>query len=136
MRSGPRSRPPNGEQGFAAPLNKGFLDEDFLDGFTPGALDYHDHRRHAVYGLRNDLAQTVFYYNQPLLDEFGYDVPTTWEEYGELGDKLAAEHPGYILGSMGDCFMTYVYYGGSESPVFQSPEPASSTPTPQRRATR
>lgn len=112
----------NGEQGFAAPLNKGFLDEEFLDGFAPGSLDYATIDG-TVYGLRNDLAQTVFYYNQTLLDQFGYEVPTTWEEYGELGDKLAAEHPGYILGSMGDSFMTYVYYGGSESPVFQSPEP-------------
>jgi multiple sugar transport system substrate-binding protein len=111
----------NGEQGFAAPLNKGFLDDDFLDGFAPGSLDYATIDG-TVYGLRNDLAQTVFYYNQTLLDEFGYEVPTTWEEYGALGDKLAAEHPGYILGSMGDSFMTYVYYGGSESPVFQSPE--------------
>ena len=50
-------------------------------------------------------------------------MPTTWEEYGALGDKLAAEHPGYILGSMGDSFMTYIYYGGSKSPVFQSPKP-------------
>jgi ABC-type glycerol-3-phosphate transport system substrate-binding protein len=111
----------NGEQGFAAPLNKGLLDQDFLDGFAPGSLDFATIDG-TVYGLRNDLAQTVFYYNQPLLDQFGYEVPTTWEEYGELGDKLAAEHPGYILGSMGDSFMTYVYYGGSESPVFQSPE--------------
>ena len=113
----------NGEQGFAAPLNKGFLDQEFLDGFAPGSLDYATIDG-TVYGLRNDLAQTVFYYNQTLLDQFGYEVPTTWEEYGELGDKLAAEHPGYILGSMGDSFMTYVYYGGSESPVFQSPEAA------------
>jgi multiple sugar transport system substrate-binding protein len=111
-----------GEQGFAAPLNKGFLDEEFLDGFAPGSLDYATIDG-TVYGLRNDLAQTVFYYNQTLLDQFGYEVPTTWEEYGALGDTLAAEHPGYILGSMGDSFMTYVYYGGSKSPVFQSPEP-------------
>jgi multiple sugar transport system substrate-binding protein len=112
---------PNGEQGFAAPLNKGLLSQDFLDGFTPGANDITTIDG-TQYGLRNDLAQTVFYYNKGLLDQFGYDVPTTWEEYGALGDKLAAEHPGYILGSMGDSFMTYVYYGGSESPVFQSPE--------------
>ncbi|WP_374315861.1 ABC transporter substrate-binding protein [Microbacterium sp.] len=109
-----------GTQGFAAPLNKGLLDEDFLEGFVPGANDITTIDG-VQYGLRNDLAQTVFYYNEALLDEFGYDVPTTWEEYAELGDQLAAEHPGYILGSMGDSFMTYVYYGGSESPVFQSP---------------
>lgn len=112
----------NGEQGFAAPLNKGLLEQSFLDGFAEGSLDYATIDG-TTYALRNDLAQTVFYYNQALLDQFGYAVPTTWEEYGALGDKLAAEHPGYILGSMGDSFMTYVYYGGSESPVFQSPEP-------------
>lgn len=112
----------NGEQGFAAPLNKGLLEQSFLDGFAEGSLDYATIDG-TTYALRNDLAQTVFYYDQALLDQFGYAVPTTWEEYGALGDKLAAEHPGYILGSMGDSFMTYVYYGGSESPVFQSPEP-------------
>lgn len=108
-----------GEQGFAAPLNKGFMDDEFLDGFATGSLDITT-LDGTVYGLRNDLAQVVTYYNQPLLDEFGYSAPTTWEEYEELGIKLAEEHPGYILGSMGDAFMTYVYYGGSESPVFQA----------------
>ena len=28
----------------------------------------------------------------------------TWEDYQALGDKLAAEHPGYTLGSIGDSF--------------------------------
>ena len=46
----------------------------------------------------------VFWYNKALFDEFGYDIPETWEDYQALGDKLAAEHPGYILGSIGDPF--------------------------------
>lgn len=46
-----------------------------------------------------------------LLDEFGYDIPTTWEDYIALSDSLAADHPGYFLGSVGDAFTgTYVYY--------------------------
>jgi len=113
------SQETNGQQAFAAPLNKGFIDDDYLAGFADGSLDYSTIDG-TVYGLRNDLAQDVTFYNKKLLDEFGYEVPTTWEEYAELGDKLAAEHPGYILGSLGDSFMTYVYYGGSESPVFQA----------------
>ena len=117
-----------GVQPYAAPLNKGLLPEDFLDGFAAGSLDYSTVDG-TVYGLRNDLAQVVTYYNQNLLDEFGYEVPTTWEEYGELGDKLAEEHPGYILGSLGDAFMTYVYYAGSESPVFQAEGTEFSTDT-------
>jgi len=109
----------NGSQAFAAPLNKGVLDDDFLDGFTAGANDpmtVDD----TVYGLRNDLAPVVLWYNQKLLDEFGYDIPTTWEEYEELSDDLAADHPGYILGSVGDSFVgTYVYYWGAQAPIFQ-----------------
>lgn len=109
----------NGMQAYAAPLNKGLLSDDFLAGFTDGANDpmtVDD----TVYGLRNDLAPVVLWYNQKLLDEFGYDIPTTWEEYEDLGEKLSSEHPGYILGSVGDSFVgTYVYYWGAEAPIFQ-----------------
>ncbi|GAA3636929.1 extracellular solute-binding protein [Microbacterium awajiense] len=108
-----------GVQAFAAPLNQGYLDESYLDGFTPGALDPMTVDG-TVYGVRNDLAPVLLWYNQDLLDEFGYDIPETWEEYEELSDKLAAEHPGYILGSVGDSFVgTYVYYWGAQAPIFQ-----------------
>jgi len=113
------SKETNGSQAFAAPLDKGFLDDDFLDGFTEGSngpmtVDG------TVYGLRNDLAPVVLWYNQPLLTQFGYEAPTTWEEYEALSDKLAAEHPGYILGSVGDSFSgTYIYYWGAQAPIFQ-----------------
>jgi len=109
----------NGVQAFAAPLNKGYFSDDFLAGFTDGANDPMTVDG-TVYGLRNDLAPVVLWYNQKLLDEFGYDIPTTWEEYEALGVKLAAEHPGYILGSIGDSFVgTYVYYWGAQAPIFQ-----------------
>ncbi|WAC70291.1 ABC transporter substrate-binding protein [Microbacterium sp. SL75] len=113
------SKENNGVQAFAAPLNKGYFDQSFLDGFTDGALTpmtVDD----TVYGLRNDLAPAVFWYNQTLFDQFGYTVPKTWEDYKSLSDKLAAEHPGYILGSVGDSFQApYVYYWGGEAPIFQ-----------------
>jgi len=109
----------NGVQAFAAPLDKGLLSDEFLGGFTTGANDpmtVDD----TVYGLRNDLAPVVLWYNEPLLEEFGYEIPETWEDYEALGDKLAAEHPGYILGSIGDSFVgTYVYYWGAQAPIFQ-----------------
>ncbi len=57
-----------------------------------------------IYGARDNLAPVVFWYNKTLFDKFGYTIPTTWEDYQALGDKLAAEHPGYILGSIGDPF--------------------------------
>jgi len=113
------ARETNGVQAFAQVLNEGFLDAGFLDGFTPGALDpvTVDGK---VYGLRNDLAPVLFWYNKKLLEEFGYDAPTTWEDYQALGDKLAAEHPGYFLGVIGDAFEgPYVYYWSGEAPIFQ-----------------
>lgn len=50
----------NGSGAFAQVLNEGFLDQAFLDGFTPGALDpvTIDGK---VYGLRNDLAPVLFW---------------------------------------------------------------------------
>ena len=113
------SQETNGNQAFAAPLNKGLLDSDFMNGFTDGSLDPMtvDGK---VYGLRNDLAPVVLWYNKKLLDQFGYDIPKTWEDYEALGDKLAKDHPGYILGSVGDSFVgTYVYYWGAQAPIFQ-----------------
>ena len=109
----------NGTQAFAQVLSDGFLDAGFLDGFTPGALDpvTIDGK---VYGLRNDLAPVLFWYNKTLLDQFGYEPPTTWEDYQALGDKLAAEHPGYFLGGIGDAFQgPYIYYWSGQAPIYQ-----------------
>ncbi len=93
----------NGKQAYAAPLNLGVVDNAILDGYTPGAhgpvtVDGN------IYGARDNLAPVLFWYNKELFDKFGYDIPKTWEEYEALGDKVAAEHPGYILGSIGDPF--------------------------------
>jgi len=52
--------------------------------------------------VRNDLAMYVLYYNKPLMDQFGYTVPTTFEEYQDLSDKVAKDHPGYLMGVAGD----------------------------------
>jgi len=113
------SQETNGVQAFAQVLSDGFLDKGFLEGYTPGAEDpvTVDGK---VYGLRNDLAPVLFWYNKDLLTKFGYDVPKTWEDYQALGDKLAKDHPGYFLGSIGDSFEgPYVYYWSGEAPVFQ-----------------
>jgi len=93
----------NGVQAFAAPLDQGVVPQSWLDGYTAGALDPVTVDGH-VYGVRDNLAPVVFWYNKALFDEFGYDIPETWEEYEALGEKLSAEHPGYILGSIGDPF--------------------------------
>ncbi|WP_433796759.1 ABC transporter substrate-binding protein [Actinoplanes sp. CA-252034] len=66
-----------------------------------------------VHCLRNDLAQVVLWHDKSLLDEFGYTVPTTWEQYQELGERVAREHPGYIVGTVGDAWTPETYFWGS-----------------------
>ncbi|MFI2363023.1 ABC transporter substrate-binding protein [Promicromonospora sp. NPDC019610] len=105
-----------GQTPFAAPLDQGYFDQEFLDGFTPGALNPTTVDG-TVYGLRNDLASVVTWYDQSLFDEFGYELPTTWEEYQELGERVAEEHPGYIVGSVGDAWAPEVYFWGAKAPI-------------------
>jgi len=105
-----------GTDPFTAPLNKGYFEQSFLDGFTPGALTPTTVDG-TVYGLRNDLAPTVTWYDKSLMDKFGYTVPTTWEQYEALGKKVATEHPGYIVGTVGDAWTPEVYFWGAKAPI-------------------
>ncbi|MBP2328229.1 multiple sugar transport system substrate-binding protein [Kibdelosporangium banguiense] len=93
---------------FTAPLNKGLLPQQVLDGWAHGANDpcMVDG---TLYCLRNDLSQTVLWYNASLMQQWGYQVPTTWDQYEDIGKKLAAEHPGYLVGSAGDTFTPEIY---------------------------
>ena len=93
---------------FAAPLNKGLVPAETLGKFAEGANDVCTVGGTA-YCLRNDLSQAVLWYDAPLMKEFGYTVPTTWEEYQQLGEKVAAEHPGYLVGDAGDSFTPEIY---------------------------
>jgi ABC-type glycerol-3-phosphate transport system substrate-binding protein len=90
-------------QAFAAVLNKGYISKATLAGFNPGALNPCTVNGQ-VYCFRNDLAPNVLWYNSTLLKQFGYSIPTTWQQYEALGEKVSKEHPGYIIGSVGDSF--------------------------------
>ncbi len=102
-----------GKQAFAARLDKGLVPEGTLSGFSKGALNPCTVDG-GVYCLRNDLAQTVLWYDNSLLKKFGYAVPKTWEEYQALGEKVAKEHPGYIVGSVGDTWTPEVFMWSSK----------------------
>ena len=75
------------------------VSKDIVDKFVPGSLDPCYTTDKKLICLRNDLAPNVLWYNKKLMDEFGYTIPTTWEEYIALSDKVAKEHPGYVMGS-------------------------------------
>jgi multiple sugar transport system substrate-binding protein len=101
------------DAGFAAPLNKGLIPSATLANFASGANDVCTVGG-TVYCLRNDLSQAVLWYNAPLLKKWGYTVPTTWEEYQQLGEKVAKEHPGYLVGDAGDTFTPEIYLWASK----------------------
>ncbi|NEA66232.1 extracellular solute-binding protein [Streptomyces sp. SID12488] len=101
------------DAGFAAPLNKGLVDGATVGQFAKGANDVCTVDG-TVYCLRNDLSQAVLWYNAPLLKQFGYTLPTTWEEYQKLGEKVAKEHPGYLVGDAGDSFTPEIYLWASK----------------------
>ncbi|MFC9634569.1 ABC transporter substrate-binding protein [Streptomyces mirabilis] len=101
------------DAGFAAPLNKGLIPSASLGRFASGANDVCTVNG-TLYCLRNDLSQAVLWYNAPLLKKFGYPVPTTWEEYQKLGEKVAKEHPGYLVGDAGDSFTPEIFLWASK----------------------
>jgi multiple sugar transport system substrate-binding protein len=94
--------------GDLAAMNKGLIPDSTLSGFSQGALDPCT-LNGVSYCLRNDLAQNVLWYNKKLMDKFGYQVPTTWEDYEALAEKVATEHPGYIVGTAGDAWAPEIY---------------------------
>ena len=70
-----------------------------LSNFSTGALAPCRERRGVC--LRNDLAPVVLWYNATLMKQWGYQVPTTWPQYEQIGQEVAKQHPGYIVGRGG-----------------------------------
>ena len=103
---------------WVAPLNEGLVSKPTLDNFAPNALAPCTTGGN-VYCLRNDVGQNLLWYNATLMKKFGYQVPTTWEQYEALGAEVAKQHPGYITGSVGDPWTPEVYFWASQCPANQ-----------------
>jgi len=99
--------------GFTASLSKGLIPSSVLNNFSPGALAPCTVNG-TVYCLRNDLAPVVLWYNAPLMKKWGYQVPTTWPQYEQIGEEVARQHPGYIVGAAGDTFAPEIYMWASQ----------------------
>jgi multiple sugar transport system substrate-binding protein len=112
--------------GFAAPLNKGLIPQATLAGWARGANDPCTVDG-TLYCLRNDLAQTVLWYNAALMRQWHYTVPTTWPEYEALGQQVAAAHPGYLVGTAGDVFTPEIYLWASKCGANQVTGPKAVT---------
>ena len=77
-----------------------------------------------LYCLRNDLGQDVLWYNTKLMKQFGYSVPTTWEQYEALGLQVAKQHPGYVIGTF-DPNAENTYFQPSQCPAHQLVNPTT-----------
>jgi len=104
-------------QAFAAPVDQ-LVPKSTLDNFATGSLSPCQVSGH-TYCLRNDIAQVVLWYNKKLMDQWGYQVPTPWEQYQALGEKVAAQHPGYVIGAVGDTNSQESYFWSSQCPAQQ-----------------
>jgi ABC-type glycerol-3-phosphate transport system substrate-binding protein len=71
------------------------------------------------YCVQDNLAQDVLWVNKKLMDKFGYTVPTTWQQWAALAQKAASQHPGYIVGNIGDSFSHWIYLWANQCPLEQ-----------------
>ncbi len=98
------------------PLDLGIvISSEMLSNFEPHANNACTFSG-KLFCLRHDTAPMVLYFNKPLMDQFGYRVPTTWQEYQALGERLSNEHPGYIIGAFGDAWGFKAYFDASGCP--------------------
>ncbi|MFC4245198.1 ABC transporter substrate-binding protein [Gryllotalpicola reticulitermitis] len=104
-------------QPYAAPVDQ-LVPKSTLSNFAQGSLTPCQVDGH-TYCLRNDIAQVVLWYNKKLMDQWGYQVPTTWEQYQALGEKVAQQHPGYVIGAVGDTNSQESYFWSSRCPAQQ-----------------
>jgi ABC-type glycerol-3-phosphate transport system substrate-binding protein len=103
---------------YAAPLNKGLIPKSLLSKWPkPSTAQCMIHG--TQYCLQDNLAQDVLWVNKKLMDQFGYSVPTTWQQWAALGTRVAKEHPGYIIGSIGDSFSHWIYLWADQCPLQQ-----------------
>ena len=100
---------------FAAPLD-GLISKD-LTSKWPAASTAQCTVDGKQYCLQDNIAPAVTWYNKKLMDKFGYTVPKTWQEWAALGQKVATEHPGYIVGNIGDSYGHWIYLWGNQCPL-------------------
>lgn len=68
-----------------------------------------------TYCLRNDLAQTVLWYDTVIFEELGLEVPTTMDEFAATALEL--QGTGYIAGTIGSAALTTGFLAPSGCPL-------------------
>ena len=95
------------------------VDQKVIDGFYPTSLAPCEKGGGSLICLRNDVAHFVLWYNAPLMEKLGLNVPTTWEEYAEVGAAAATNDSGIVSGAvaMHIPLMNFLYSNGCDLAV-------------------
>src|SRR3954465_943015 len=102
---------------FAQPV-KGLIADDLLSQW-PAPSRAQCTIDGTQYCVQDNLAQVVLWVNEKLMHKFHYDVPKSWQDWAALGEKVAEEHPGSIVGNIGDSFSHWIYLWGDQCPLQQ-----------------
>ncbi|MFF2493985.1 ABC transporter substrate-binding protein [Agromyces sp. NPDC058064] len=104
--------------GYAANLTE-LVDQKVFDDYE-GANDWCliDGK---MYCLKNDLAQSVLWYDTTVFEQLGLTVPTTMEEFAAEAMKL--EGTGYVAGAIGDAnfYASYLWPSGCPMSTVTAP---------------
>ncbi len=100
-----------------------WVPKEILDQFYAGSMSPCTLPDGKIICLRNDIAPFLLYYNTKTMKEWGYTVPTTWEEFYALAQKVSVEHPGTIMGTMNGWVTERHYQFGSECPYMNPISP-------------
>lgn len=106
--------------GFALNLSN-YLDAEVFDNYNTSndwcLIDG------SYYCLKNDLAQTVLWYDTVVFEELGLTVPTTMDEFASTAMELKGT--GYVAGAIGDQMFYAAYLWPSGCPMVNVLDPAT-----------
>ena len=103
--------------GYAADLTN-LVSKKIFDGFGEGNSDCKFDGKY--YCLKNDLANTVLWYNTKIFKQLGLTVPTTMDEFAATAMKLKGT--GYSAGAIGDQGYYAAFLQSSECPLADVPK--------------
>lgn len=83
--------------------------DQFSDQYTEGAMSLVT-VGDGVYGVPQDVGPMVFMYRKDLFEQYGLQVPTTWDEYAALAAQVKQVAPDAYLGEFPDDASTFAAY--------------------------
>ncbi|MBO3085077.1 ABC transporter substrate-binding protein [Cellulomonas fengjieae] len=75
------------------------LPEGTADHFADGTWESVTLGSDAVYGVPQDSGPMELYYRADIFEQYGLEVPTTWEQYAQVAEQLHTADPTKYLGT-------------------------------------